>query len=194
MQAAQEIIHIRPSTKFHDFQPFPSRSTMDLAGLGGVAAILRLAKKVAIYVSRLSDLERAPQEINEFKISCSNFGNVLNGFYRVSDKCVKKEEQGGKKIWSEQIAGFVLQGRQVADEMRGLLERLEGSDGKGMKWMENFLWTVFRKEPVKHLKLNMNSACMHMQSFVAIFTLDELQLQWLQCNCAKEKRRLKEEM
>ncbi|TID20795.1 hypothetical protein E2P81_ATG05424 [Venturia nashicola] len=167
---------------------------MDLAGLGGVAAILRLAKKIAEYVSRLSDLERAPQEINEFKISCSNFGNILNGFYRVSDKCVKKEEKGGEKIWSEKVAGFILQGRQVDEEMSSLLKRLEGSGGDGMKWWDHFLWNVFRKDPVRHLKLNMGTACIYMQSFVALFTLDELQLQWDQCDCATEKRRLKREI
>lgn len=172
---------------------------MDLAGLGGVVAILRIAKKIAKLVSRLSDLERAPQEIHEFKISCSNFGHILQGFYHVSNKCVEKEEQGCETVWSGNIAGFILQGRQVADEMKGLLEQLESKDGKGMfvdlkNWCDDILWSVFRKEPLKHLKLNMGTACIYMQSFIAIFTLDELQLQWDRCDCAKEKRRLNKEM
>jgi hypothetical protein len=176
------------------------RSRMaDLTGLGGITSILQIATEIAKTTSRLSDLKKAPQEIREFKLSCSNFGTILHMFYQVSKQCMGEKEGTNEKKWEQEIVSLILQGQQVADEMNDLLARLKRKTGEGilidlMDWWENVLWTVFQKEPVKHLKLNMDTACTYMQSYIAIVTYDGLQLQWKQCVCAEEKEGLKKQM
>lgn len=163
----------------------------DLAGIGGTAAILQISNGIARGIVRLNDIKNAPREIREFKLSSSNFGGILQSFYEVSTGCTAKK-------WQKRILGLILQGRQVEDEMDSLLEKLEKNRGDGplvdlREWWDNMIWSVFRKEPVEHLKLNMGTACAYIQTFVSIVTFDLLQVK-VKSASGKEKERFEEQM
>lgn len=165
----------------------------DLAGLGGVVAILHIAKSIARMIAQWSDLKKASDEMQEFRLSCSNFGVILQSFYQVSKTCTRRKQSSSKK-WQKQILGLILQARQVDEEMKSFLKGLDKSRGDGpLMDIKEWIAVLFRGKPVRHLKLNMSTACAYISTFVTIVMLDTLQEQ-VESARGEDKEELEEQM